>query len=109
MIINKTDVRDVWQFLGVKWLKRGSEAKLRLWYIHAFMCRVVYKPEILTKISKGHSGDISTLNGMASTIMARKVHALSTENGKWMEDNDTNQEIIHLYGSTQNWQRKVIK
>ena len=45
---------------------------------------------------------------MASIVMPRKVHALSTENGKWMEDNDTNQETIHLYGNIQNWQRKMI-
>lgn len=71
MIISKIDVRDVWQSLGMKWLKRNSEAKLRLWYIHAFMCRVAYKPEIL-KISKGHSVDISTLNGMARMLWQGK-------------------------------------
>ena len=63
---------------------------------HAFMHRVAYEPEHLTKIVRSHPVAISTLNGMEIIIMARKVHALSTGNGESMDDNDTNQEIIHL-------------
>ena len=66
---NKTDV---WKFLAVKWLKRSSEAKLKVSYIYASMHREAYKPEHLTKLVKSHTRDTSSLNGMKIMIMAGK-------------------------------------